>query len=103
LQINIIKAKGAGRKAQGVEKPVLPINSTLNKILMFKDLCMSAFFLNGFLQSGEAISFFERGYLFKNSTRLCHDLNLEVYAHESMGISSERFKPLILSHFRPMW
>ena len=77
--------------------------SMLNEILMLKNLCISAFLLNWFLQSGEAISFFERGHLFKNSTRLYHDLKLEVYAHESLGISWEHIKPLILSHYRPTW
>jgi hypothetical protein len=60
---------------------------------------MHAFFFPESVLSGAAMTFFERGYLFKNSTRLCHDLKLGVYGYEPMGISCEHIKPLILSHY----
>ena len=60
---------------------------------------MASFVLNRFTWSGEAMTFFERGYLFKDSKGPCHDLKSEVYAHESLGISCEHVKPLILSHY----
>ena len=59
---------------------------------------MTKCILHTFTYAGEAMIFFERGYLKKNSTELCHGLKFEVYAYEFLGISHEQLKPRILSH-----
>ena len=42
---------------------------------------------------GAAMAFFERGYLKKNSTGLCHGSKFEVTTREQNGISREPVKP----------